>query len=193
MGMVRLARGSVSSVRRAVVLVAAVALLGGCAKMREQMGLGKQSPDEFNVVTHAPLSIPPDFSLRPPKPGEERPQEETAQARAQSALYGAAAQNDSMAVDTPGERALLSRAAADKARPDIRRIINEENAILAADDRSFVDRLMFWREKEPPGQIVDPQKEAQRVQEAIALGKPPNEGETAIIKRREKSILGGLF
>jgi len=192
MGMARLPRESASSVRRVVVVIAAVALLAGCAKVREQMGLGKQTPDEFNVVTHAPLSVPPDFSLRPPAPGEGRPQEKTAQDRAQSALYGATA-SDARAGDTPGERALLSRAAVDKAQPDIRRVINEENAILAADDQSFVDQLMFWREKEPPGQIVDPQKEAQRVQEAIALGKSPSEGETAIIKRRKKAILEGIF
>ncbi len=192
MGMARLPRKSVSSVRRAVVVIAAVMLLAGCAKVREQMGLGKQSPDEFNVVTHAPLSVPPDFSLRPPAPGEERPQEKTAQARAQSVLYGAA-ESAARAGDTPGERALLSRAAVDKAQPDIRRVINEENAILAADDQSFVDRLMFWQDKEPLGQIVDPQKEAQRVQEAIALGKSPTEGETAVIKRRKKALLEGIF
>ena len=175
-----------------VVVIAAVALLGGCAKVRSQLGLGKQSPDEFSVVTRAPLSVPPDFSLRPPVPGEKRPQEKTAQALAQTALYGAA-EDTAKAADTPGERALLSHADANKAQPGIRRTLNEENAILAADDQSFVDRLMFWQDKEPPGQIIDPQKEAQRVQEAIALGKSPTEGETAVIKRRKKAILEGIF
>jgi hypothetical protein len=32
-------------------------------------------PDEFEVVQRAPLTIPPDFDLRPPKPGSPRPQE----------------------------------------------------------------------------------------------------------------------
>ena len=175
-----------------VVVIAAVALLGGCAKVRSQLGLGKQSPDEFSVVTRAPLSVPPDFSLRPPVPGEKRPQEKTAQALAQTALYGAA-EDTAKAADTPGERALLSHADASKAQPGIRRTLNQENAILAAADQSFVPRLMFWQDKEPPGQIIDPQKEAQRVQEAIALGKSPTEGETAVIKRRKKAILEGIF
>ncbi len=192
MAMVR-AQGRIgSALRRALAVVAVALLLTGCAKVRDQLGLGKQSPDEFNVVTRAPLSIPPDFSLRPPKPGERRPQETTAQDRARAALYGASDTTDA-AGESPGLKALLKRAQADRARPDIRRILNEENAILAADNKSFVDRLMFWREKEPPGKIVDPAKESQRVQEAIALGKSPTEGETAIIKRRKKGILEGIF
>lgn len=192
MAMVRAQGRMGSALRRAFVVAAAVLLLAGCAKVRDQLGLGKQAPDEFNVVTRAPLSIPPDFSLRPPKPGERRPQETTAQERARAALYGGAATAETSG-ESPGVKALLKRAQADRARPDIRQILNEENAILAADNESFVNRLMFWREKEPPGKIVDPAKESQRVQEAIALGKPPTEGETAVIKRRKKGILEGIF
>ena len=33
------------------------------------------APNEFNVVTKAPLSVPPDYSLRPPAAGEALPGE----------------------------------------------------------------------------------------------------------------------
>ena len=36
---------------------------------------GKNPPDEFAITTKAPLVVPPDYALRPPKPGESRPQE----------------------------------------------------------------------------------------------------------------------
>ena len=48
--------------------------LGGCSnamsQLSDEFGLGRSNgPDEFAVATRAPLSMPPDFSLRPPQPG----------------------------------------------------------------------------------------------------------------------------
>ena len=43
----------------------AVALLSGCGKR----GYDRARPDEFAVARQAPLVIPPDFALVPPKPG----------------------------------------------------------------------------------------------------------------------------
>jgi hypothetical protein len=44
-------------------------VLVGCDSIREAAGITKEPPDEFAVVTKAPLVIPPDYNLRPPKPG----------------------------------------------------------------------------------------------------------------------------
>ena len=49
-------------------------IVTGCDGAREAIGIGKQSPDEFAIVTRAPLSMPPDYGLRPPQPGVDRPQ-----------------------------------------------------------------------------------------------------------------------
>lgn len=67
--------------RRGACLLVALALLSGCADVREMMGFSREGPDEFAVVTHQPLVIPPDFRLRPPRPGEVV--EEQAQVQAQ--------------------------------------------------------------------------------------------------------------
>src|ERR1051326_8023507 len=40
-----------------------------------------RGPAEFAVESRAPLTIPPDFELRPPAPGASRPQEVTAAER----------------------------------------------------------------------------------------------------------------
>ena len=53
-------------------LVAAVGL-AGCSSTRQALGMTKVTPDEFRVVTKAPLVVPPDYSLRPPAPGEPQP------------------------------------------------------------------------------------------------------------------------
>ena len=53
----------------AAALAALAIALSGCDTIREAAGVTKQTPDELAVVTKAPLVIPPDYNLRPPKPG----------------------------------------------------------------------------------------------------------------------------
>ncbi|GIR54161.1 MAG: hypothetical protein CM15mP62_16320 [Rhodospirillaceae bacterium] len=50
-----------------------LAFLTGCGEVRSMLGQNKQSPDEFAVLSQAPLSIPPNFTLRAPEPGANRP------------------------------------------------------------------------------------------------------------------------
>src|SRR5690606_39495270 len=53
------------------ILLSAFALTG-CEGTKQALGIGNKSgPDEFTVITKAPLIIPPDFSLRPPAPGQK--------------------------------------------------------------------------------------------------------------------------
>jgi len=42
-----------------------VAMLCACGMTRKDLGLEKETPDEMMVVSRAPLSIPPEFGLRP--------------------------------------------------------------------------------------------------------------------------------
>ena len=76
-------------VPRSIALAAgAVALLGGCETL---FGGAEQRPDEFAVARNAPLVIPPDYTLVPPRPGDPRPQAAEAQAQALEALFGGTA------------------------------------------------------------------------------------------------------
>ena len=50
------------------------------------IGLDRTGPDEFAVESRAPLTIPPDFELRPPHPGAARPQEVSAAEKARKAI-----------------------------------------------------------------------------------------------------------
>jgi hypothetical protein len=176
----------------AVAVIAALAL-GGCSNIKNKLGFGKNSPDEFAVATRAPLTVPPDFRLRPPTPGVQGSQQDTAQDRARLALTEAGANDVSDGVRSAGETAILAQARTDEADTDIRRILEEENAILFDENGTLLSRIMFWREKEPPGTVIEPTEESQRIQEASALGLPPGAGESAIIERREKGLLEGIF
>jgi hypothetical protein len=179
--------------------------VSACDTLKEQAGLTKKAPDEFAVVTKAPLVIPPDFKLRPPRPGAKRPQEIQPDQAARGALIAgsgsprnartAAADNNGASGSTVslGETALLRQAGAADASGDIRELVNQESTVLAEKSRSFTDRLLFWQKKHPDGSEVDAAKEAQRLQEATASGKPVNEGNVPVIKRRKRGWLEEIF
>jgi hypothetical protein len=61
-------------------------LMAGCSDFKKSVGLEPTLPDEFAVESRAPLTIPPDFELRPPQPGAARPQEKTADQRAKQVM-----------------------------------------------------------------------------------------------------------
>ena len=184
-----------------------ILVLAACEGLRDQLGLNKKAPDEFTVVKKAPLVLPPDFSLRPPAPGEP-------QQAARSALLGTPPNRvterqptlapapaptarlnapNLPASQTAGESALLRQANAEGANGGIRAVVDRETSALADKDRSFTDRLIFWQETPPPGTLIDAQKEAQRLRENAAIGEPVTSGETPIIKRRRRGFLEGIF
>lgn len=176
----------------AAVLVGGLSACGGNAK--QALGLERVAPDEFAVVSRAPLSVPREFTLRPPEPGAARPQEGTAADRARRAITGAQAQAAYQRAGlSPGEAALLARTGAAQAPDDIRSVVERESNALAAESRTFTDRLVFWRDPQPPGEIVDAEAESRRIRENQALGDPVTQGETPRIERREMGILEGLF
>ena len=56
-----------------VFLALGALVLSGCSGARQTFGLDRKPPDEFSVVTRAPLAVPPEYQLRPPQPGAPRP------------------------------------------------------------------------------------------------------------------------
>lgn len=82
--------------------------LTACGTVRETLGVDEQSgPDEFDVATAPPLSIPPDFNLRPPEPGAPRPQAINPQTTARELLTGGAAEHGE-AVEPSASENILS-------------------------------------------------------------------------------------
>ena len=173
----------------------ALAGLAGCSDdARQRIGLGSEPPDEFAVVTRAPLALPPDYALRPPAPGARRPQEAEIRSQVRRTLIESATRSVAPA-DKPsqGEAALLMRMGADRADPAIRGEVDAESARLADASTGFIDSIIFWRQPEPPGEVVDAKQEAQRLESNAALGRPPAAGATPVIERRERGFLEGLL
>lgn len=169
-------------------------VLAGCSSsdLTRTFGLNRESPDEFQVTTRAPLSMPPNYTLRPPRPGEARPQELSERQAAEAVLAPqsvlGANQDNSL---SPGQQALL--AAAGPAAPgNIRQEVNHDAAI-SQNDRSFADKLMFWKSPPDNSVQVDPEREAQRLRQDAALGKAPTAGDTLIIQKPQKTFWQRIF
>ena len=174
--------------------------LGACDGIKQQLGMSKQAPDEFRVVSRAPLSLPPNFALRPPDPGTPRPQEGTTTQQARTAVFrDTDGQGPSLDETMPsdgrslGERALLVAAGANEAEADIRQVVELETKQINDESQDFIEDLVFWRDAEQPGVIVDAEAEAARLRENAALGKSVTEGRTPTIERKKKALLEGIF
>ena len=142
---------SVSKTIAASALLAAVGL-AGCQSTQQALGMTKVTPDEFRVVTKAPLVVPPDYALRPPAPGKPRPQELQPESAARTALLG----QREAEIRTDGEKLLAAKAGADKADPLIRYMVDDEFGDVAHKDKGFADRVMFWKaDKSGPGSPAD--------------------------------------
>lgn len=148
-------------------LLATAAALNGCANA-DALGFGKVTPDEFRVVAKAPLTLPPDYSLRPPTPGEPRPQELQPESAARQAVLGEAA----AVKRSEGEKLLAARVGVATADPLIRYVVDDEFGEVAHKDKSFADTVMFWKPSQP-----DPAKVAENRRAAVEASSPLNSAE----------------
>lgn len=174
-----------------LVTVAAIALFttSACTSgVRQALGAEKTTPDEFRVVTIAPLTVPPEFSLRPPAPGQLRAEDIFPDQSARRALFGDfSAENASR-----GEILLAARAGGADANPNVRALIDGETAAVVRKNENFADRLMFWRadavtpsaDRDAP---IDPEDERRRIREVTG------DGQVIIVQpRRSGRKLPGL-
>ncbi len=136
---------------RTLVLIAAAASVTGCAGLGRAMGVEKVTPDEFRVVTRAPLTVPPDYALRPPRPGEPRPQELAPDQEARAALFG----QDVGQEATSGERVFVTRAGADAVDPNIRQTVDFEGGNIVRRSEAQADPVLQPDARTPEQRAAD--------------------------------------
>ncbi len=179
-------------------LLLAVAALGGCDSFNRAIGREKVIPDEFAVVSRAPLAVPPDYSLRPPRIGAQRPQEQTTSEQARQTVFRAGEDAKSnlppaAAQRSAGESELLKEAGAADAPKDIRQLVETDASSQISD--SFVDKLAFWRQEPklgPTDAVINPVAEADRLKGGAADAAPALSGKPKI-ERTQDGTSGGWF
>ncbi|MEQ8586835.1 MAG: DUF3035 domain-containing protein [Thalassobaculaceae bacterium] len=199
--------GRMARIVPAAVLAVIMAVgLGGCGQLRDALGQTKDPPDEFQVVARAPLALPPNYDLRPPRPGVPRPQERSTTDAAAERILGRAARSSTSASGSPGavpaapvivnsvgEARFRQQLGLDQAEPGIRETVDVETADYVYETQYPIDRLLFWKDPPERGVLLDATKEQQRLQENAALGRQPNEGELPTITRRREGLLQRIF
>ena len=142
------------SFNRVIVASALVAAAGlpGCQSAQKALGMSKVTPDEFRVVTKAPLVVPPDYALRPPAPGEPRPQELQPESAARNALLGQREAEQR----SDGEKLLVAKAGAERADPLVGYVVDDEFGDIAHKEKTFADRVMFWKKDDAAAAAATP-------------------------------------
>ncbi|MGH7083807.1 MAG: DUF3035 domain-containing protein, partial [Acetobacteraceae bacterium] len=128
-----------------------------------------------------PLAIPNNLDKLPaPEPGAGRPQAVTARLSAEETLVPEIALAGPGGPGSPGQSALV-KAAGPAAPANVRAELAKEKT-PAQSEEGPLSWLEFWKPTPPPGVVVDPTKEARRLQTNAALGRPPTYGQTPIIQ-----------
>lgn len=198
------------------LLLLSFAALAACTSsdVQETFGMNRSAPDEFVVYSRPPLSVPPEFDLVPPRPGEESPNVVTTEDQARALLLGtkrkpatldeAAAKvntNVETAVQpvltsdapTGAQSSFLSKAGADKADANIRDalakdVIEEPKKKKKA--QSLYESIVDGDKDEP---VVDAKGEAERIRANRDAGKPVTEGDTPTKDEKPKSVIDKIF
>lgn len=157
--------------------------VSGCGNIKNSLGLEKDAPDEFAVITRAPLEVPPRLVLPTPVPGMPRPQEQAALEQAQDAVFGDNVNRDRAQTKSALENALLTKTGADKTSPSIRSTVNTETRELAERNVAVAEKINpLGGKREPSATVVDAKAELERLQKNKASGKTVTDGETPFIE-----------
>ncbi|OYY91789.1 MAG: hypothetical protein B7Y45_02155 [Sphingomonas sp. 28-66-16] len=87
-------------------------------------GLNRARPDEFAVARQAPLVVPPDYALVPPRPGAARPQDNNPNVLALDALFGGTAARSAT------EASVLQDAGGDSITPGVRSEVGDPKTVV---------------------------------------------------------------
>jgi len=140
---------------------------GGGESVGEALGYAQSGPDEMTVIKRPPLTVPPDFNLRPPRPNEPQSNADAASNAARNTLIGPSSE---VAPKTSND----VKTALVKASPSV------NGADDAAEVPSEATAVEQRYQKSPP--IIPAEEQAA---EAPA-DEPPSAGQTALLSRTNR-------
>jgi hypothetical protein len=189
----------------------AILALAACdgGSVRQNLGLDRAAPDEFRVVSRPPLSVPPEFTLRPPMPGEPPLGVPQAETQAKSLILKNDGDTSTRILQLPSvetavdpvqsgeltssaESSFLSKAGTSAAEKEIRSTLIKE-AKEEPETTQDVSPLESWLGIGSADPVVDPKGEAERLRENKDAGKPVNEGEVKTEDSAKKSVIDKIL
>ncbi len=184
--------------RRRFVLFGALSCcafsLVACDSFRSAIGTSKEPPDEFAVVTKSPLIIPPDYHLKPPKPGAPPLNQVSPTDSAEAALYSDDPKAVAGAISgnySEGEKLLMAQTGAASASDSIRQQIAADNSNDDSADESFTDQLLFNTANSTGDAPLNADAEKARL-DAGKNGQPPAQQQSQD-QKKDSGWLDGIF
>ncbi len=188
-------------------LAASALLASGCtsSSVKDTLGLTRAAPDEYRVVSRPPLSVPPQFNLRPPSATEDTLGQVVATDQAHSLMTGSTSASTAVQPVTSSKTSkkapamnaadseFLQKAGAANANPHVREEMVEERytRIEQQEASPWWDVFDWTADKKDP--TVDAKKEAERIKTNEDQGKAVTDGKTPDVKTRDTGLLGKIF
>lgn len=148
-------------------------MASGCTSFDQAVGRTKSSPDEFQVVVRPPLTLPPNFNLRPGNEEETEGTVSTGVVKTDAVSISNQVLTASRTTDGSLFDAVLGTG---ERVQGIRQIVDEETLGIQIDRRLPTDILFGGQPNIGPN--LDAAQEAIRIRRALEEGKPVNEGAT---------------
>lgn len=151
----------------AAAALALLAALGACDTIKQLPGLSQLGATNQNLdaaddsVKRPPLTLPPDFNLRPPATAGAGATDFTAAQQARQTVFGLDQEKDPAAGvkrkagRSIGESALLQHAGVAAATPDIRQKVDQQSKTLARQEQTFTDNLLKGPSDQPQQKKAD--------------------------------------
>ncbi|MHB9879632.1 DUF3035 domain-containing protein [Pacificimonas sp. ICDLI1SI03] len=114
--------------RNLIAITGAALALSACGGGGDGVfGGDRGAPDEFAISRNAPLVVPPDFNMEPPRPGAPRAIESDAQTQAMEALFGPGVRPPAK---SQSEQMLLNDAEATSPEPSTRSTAGDPDTLV---------------------------------------------------------------
>lgn len=139
----------------------------GCDQTKRTLGLVRERPDEFTVLDHPPLSMPPGVGLKPPQRDALSPHSSQPRLQAKELLLDKSGPEHQHNI-SPIEEALLKGAKVEESLKSIREVVNNEAKVKKA-GKSTIQNIIYWEGK-PTGEVIDPQEEYKKLYNKEAPG-----------------------
>lgn len=110
------------------VLLLSSVTLTACASVREWSGMDDRTPDEFRVLSKAPLVMPPDYKLRPPRAGTPTAQNLSPSSQAINALFPG--RTKLPPAPSAGEDAVLDKLGTRSISGNIRSVVSGDDTVV---------------------------------------------------------------
>ncbi len=144
-----------------IILAVNFLFLYSCSGAKENIGLIKKSPDEFQVYEKKPLSVPPTFELRPPLDSDVVMEDSDTD----NVIFKEEIDEDESL--TIGDEVLLISIGDKDSEEDIRKVINNENSISEI-EKPLLDKILDFEpvfEVDKKDNIIDAEEEKKRIED----------------------------